>query len=248
LQEERLVLLCGWYGALIVIEEKGMRMRSRIVFLLAVIALALCTVPVPRLKKVVAGETTTMRQGQSVAQSNQPTPHISYWLVFQHIAQLNQQAEEAEKKGEDGSRYHKRYQQLAGLTDQQAEILNTIALDTLNHVARIDAIAKAVVAEIRARTPEGQLRPGEKAPEVPTELKQMQDQRNQLILSGYNKLRGAFGETAFTSFDKFVNEQSGTRQSAESTGIIERDNPVLSVSSVANFHPPEKRSTGARNK
>lgn len=222
-----------------------MRLRGRIVFLLTVVALALCTVPVPRWKKVVASETTAMRQGQSVARSNKPTPYISYWLVFQHIALLNQQAEDAEKKGEDGSQYYKRYQQLACLTRQQAEILKTIALDTHNQVARMDAKVKAMVAEIRARRPEGQLRPGEKPSKVPTELKQMQDQRNQLILSGYNKLREAFGETAFTSFDKFVNEQIGAHQSADHTEIIERYNPMPSV---ANLHPPEKRSTRARNK
>ncbi len=185
-------------------------MKRRIVFLVTVITLALCTVPVSRWREAIASGTTTTRQGQSTAQSNQPNqppPHISYWVMFQHITLLNQQAEEAEQRGEDGMKYRKRYQTFARLTDPQAEALNAIALDTHRQVAEMDARAKAIVAEVRARTPNGRLRSGEKPPEIPAELKQMQTQRNQLIESGYNRLREAFGEAAFASFDKFVKRQ-----------------------------------------
>jgi hypothetical protein len=144
---------------------------------------------------------------QANSQSTQPPPHMSYWVMFQHIRLLNQQAEEAEQKGQDGSKYRKRYQTFARLTDPQAEALNTIALDTHRQVADMDARAKAIVAAVRAKTPNGRLRSGEKPPEVPAELRQMQTQRNQLIESGYNRLREAFGEAAFTSFDNFVKKQ-----------------------------------------
>jgi hypothetical protein len=185
-------------------EEKSM--KRRIVFFVAVMALVVCTAAfVHRWRKAVASETT--RQSQANSQSTQPPPHISYWVMFQHIALLNQQAEEAEQKGQDGSKYRKRYQTFARLTDPQAEALNAIALDTHRRVGEMDARAKAIVAEVRARTPNGRLRPGEKPPEVPAELKQMQTQRNQLIESGYNKLREAFGATAFSSFDNFVKKQ-----------------------------------------
>jgi hypothetical protein len=130
--------------------------------------------------------------------------HIGYWVMFHHIALLNRQADEAESRGEDGSKYRLRYKKFANLNDPQSKLLTTIALDTYKQVMETDAKAKQLVAAIRARTPEGRLLAGEKLPVVPAELKELQGQRDGIIEFGYAKLRQGYGDSAFARLDKFV--------------------------------------------
>lgn len=151
-------------------------------------------------------KTQTAEQPQS---KNAPA-HLKYWVMFHHIALLNKQADQAEGRGEDGTRYRQRYQRFAHLNDPQAQILTTVALDTYKQVMDTDARAKAIVLAVRSRYPGGKLNGGE-LPQMPEELKQLQSQRDGIITAGYNRLKQGFGQQDFPYFEKFVEEQIGTK-------------------------------------
>jgi hypothetical protein len=151
----------------------------------------------------VKSKVTTNNQAESASQPKNFPAHMSYWVMFHHIALLNKQADEAESRGEDGSKYRNRYQQFAILNDPEARILTSIALDTYRQVMDTDARAKAIVASVRSRYPGGKINPGD-VPQVPEELAQLQTQRNEIIETGYKRLKEGFGDFAFSQFEKFV--------------------------------------------
>jgi hypothetical protein len=169
---------------------------------------------------LAAGAITHMSMGRAVANSqnqpkgrqpaqslNQAIPiQVLYWQMFNHIALLNQKADEVEAKGGDGSAYRSRYKTFARLNGAEAQLLNAVALETYQKVKALDARAKQIVDAIRAQTPDGKLQPGQLPPAPPAELKEMQKERDEMVMAAYARLRDGFGPTEFPKFEKFVNE------------------------------------------
>jgi hypothetical protein len=133
-----------------------------------------------------------------------PPEHFKYFLVFRHTALLNQKAAEMERKGEDGSKFRNHYKNYAALNDLQVSQLNQVAQDCLREVGVIDARIKQIVTESRARIPGGRLEPGQPLPQPTAELKELDQERDQIIRSHYMKLRDRFGEAEFKRFAQVV--------------------------------------------
>jgi hypothetical protein len=71
----------------------------------------------------------------------------------------------------------------------------------------LDNRAKQIIQQIRARTPNGKLQPGQVPPMPPPELEQLSEQRKTLILQSVGELRNNFGEAEFARFNDFVNRK-----------------------------------------
>lgn len=133
--------------------------------------------------------------------------HVVYWQLFHHNTVLMKQAEETERQGKDASFLRNFYKHEAKLNDNQAEILREISTSCELEVSAVDQDAKLLIQNLRAAHPGGRLQPGEKLPPPPPQLQALQQRRNSAILHARDRLSQAFGATAFSEFQKFVNEK-----------------------------------------
>lgn len=182
--------------------------RKRITFALCLLA----TIAVVVYLRSNAQDTTSTKPPAQAKQNNklQPNSNIRpqdiYEQMFRHYAALQNQAQAAEHEGKDGSALRSFYRREAKLTDQQDSQLNAIASDCVNELERLDARAKQVIDEARARTPGGQLKKGEMPPDPPAELSDLQQQREAKVLQARDKLHTGFGDAEFARFDGFVQQ------------------------------------------
>lgn len=170
------------------------------IIVLCAIALVIGTLPF-----VMRAQTS-----QSIVRKSAPGPepavpeYVIYGALFHHVVDVQQQAGEAEGRGEDASSLRLKFQRKADLTQTQALLLNIIESDCVREVAGQDAKAKVVIDAFKAQHPSGKIKAGEKLPPPPSELIPMQEERNAIILRARDRLRVAFGDEAFERFNHFV--------------------------------------------
>jgi hypothetical protein len=133
-----------------------------------------------------------------------PLEHVRYYLVFRHLAILNQKAAEAERKGEDSTKFRQYYKNKAMLSDQQASQLNQIANDCLREVGALDSRIKQIVSESRAKFPGGKLDTSAHRPEPTAGLREIDKERDLVMRRHYTRLRAAFGEVEFIKFNELI--------------------------------------------
>lgn len=151
------------------------------------------------LVKVPAG--TDRRNADSIG----PIPtDIIYGQIFRHIEELERKAEAEEHEGKDGRKIRDFDKDKARLTESQARTLDRIARETNVALKQIDARARALIAETRAKTPNRRLEFGDVIPPPPAELGELAGRRRELILKSVEDLRREFGEAEFLKFTIFV--------------------------------------------
>jgi hypothetical protein len=132
-----------------------------------------------------------------------PPEHVVYRFFFHHLMALKDHAAEIERKGGDGRALRAYYKTKANLNDAQGRDLDQIAADCEREVTRLDARAKAIITAFRARA-NAQAGSGKPLPDLPPELKALQQQRDSAILHARQKLRVALGDEAFRQLDGFI--------------------------------------------
>jgi hypothetical protein len=183
---------------------------TQIVICICVICLALLTLPAHPINS---------NANAQIPPDGRVPKHVKYIAMFRHMIDLNKKADAMEKDGIDGAALRHYYKGIAKLNDGQDSILQATAVDCVEQIKLPEAKAKAIVQSVRARYPGGILKPGEKPPEAPAELKQLQKERDNLILEAINSLRKKFGEEEFERFDKFVETHMGGDKSVLPPGI-----------------------------
>jgi hypothetical protein len=138
---------------------------------------------------------------RSLCASNALSPH---YFLFHYLVFLRQKADEIEQQGKGKSVLLTRFQEKAGLTDAQFQILYQVASDCEQEIIKQDQKAMAVIEAMKAHYPDGKLPAGEGPPPIPPELITMQRDRDNIILLARNRLRQALGEQPFTRFNTFV--------------------------------------------
>lgn len=184
---------------------------------IAVVSLALSfTLAVSLVVAWAANRETKATPVAKAKAQDKPTPqartipeHLMYWHMFHHKVLLGQKADAVEKQGQNGSAYRSRYKTFANLNDREGQILDQVAQETFEKVKAQDERAKRVIAAIRAQGPDGKVQPGQSNPEVPEQLKEMQKERDAMILGGITKLRSEFGPGRSADLDRFVKEKIG---------------------------------------
>ena len=135
---------------------------------------------------------------------------VVYSALFHHVTGVIQQADETQRQGKDASSLRALFRDKANLSDVQARDLDRIATDCVREVAVQDALAQQIIGAFKARFPPGRLPAGVKLPPPPPELKQMQEERDAMILRARDRLRVALGENEFQRFDEFVTKRVGS--------------------------------------
>lgn len=138
--------------------------------------------------------------------------HLKYYYVFRQLSLLNQMWAAAERRGEDGSRYRQHYKKFASLDDQQMSQLNRIANECLQEVAVYDTRINQLVNETRAALPGKRLGPGVAAPAPPVELKQIDAQREGVLIRAQARLIDAMGETGFRRLNEAIEKSMHVNQ------------------------------------
>jgi len=130
--------------------------------------------------------------------------HVVYKFLFHHIAALRKKADELELDGKDGRQLRTHYQRKAGLSAEQASVLDQIAGE-LNEQLQVQGLrARILIDAYRAQYPGGKVPHGEKPQPPPAELTQMVQERDAIVLRGRDRLRAALGDEEFNRFNDFV--------------------------------------------
>jgi hypothetical protein len=133
---------------------------------------------------------------------------VVYWHVFHDVAQLNRMADNAAREGNDQPSLRTLVARRARLNDNDAQTLKRIALQCESDVAALDAKAQVIILRFRAQFPYGIATQGMPLPPPPPELRDLQRQRDSIILSARDSLRAALGEEAFLKLDSFMKRQT----------------------------------------
>ena len=142
-----------------------------------------------------------MRESQQVPQ------YVIYSQAFRHIKELNKKADDEQRQGRDGEHFRKLYKTMANLDEVQASELDQIAAETNAEIEKLNKRAMQIIAEIRAKHPDGKLAQGEMPPTPPAELAELTAKRRDLILQGRERIRAVYGEDEFQRFDKFLQDR-----------------------------------------
>ncbi len=148
-----------------------------------------------------------------------PPPHIVYHMMFRHIVWLQRKGDQLQADGENGAIYKNRYQVFAGLTNQETDLLNRTAIETVDRVKQFDSQITALVkADREARKDQYNGKPiPNTPPPLNPEVTRLDTARKSVIMGGYEKLREGFG-WRFVDFEKFVQEEL-TSKIQDASGI-----------------------------
>ena len=145
-------------------------------------------------------------------------PASAYEHVFRHVRHL-QAIDSAAATSGHPTNLSAYYKNLAGLTQQQADTMQTLSLAALSELDALDAQAKDLIIEARAKGPK-KLLPGQKPPEPPGQLVSLQAARKVALTKYRNNLSQALGKDAFTRLEQalIVNFKEGPLATAPNTG------------------------------
>jgi len=132
---------------------------------------------------------------------------VVYGILFRQITAMKRAAVRRERQGQDGSSLRNHVRKEARLKDEQARVVDRIALETEQEIAHPDKQARKIINAIRVRYPKGRLQDGESLPLPPPELRMLNEQRKNIILQARERLRTALGEAEFKRFDDFTKEK-----------------------------------------
>ncbi|MGH9832569.1 MAG: hypothetical protein ACREBD_29815 [Blastocatellia bacterium] len=186
-------------------------MRRKLVF--AVVCLSLVSIIAFTFASHSRGKMRDATQNPSAriqSDNPPPPPRLVYRFLFRHVVSLKQKAAELKSRGLDSKGIENFYRNEAQLTDNEAQILEDIAADSVRDVEQLDALAKTIIDAERARYPEGRIAKGQEIPPPPG-LEQLQEQRDAAMTRAYNRLRAAFGEQRFRNFDSFAQRSIGSK-------------------------------------
>ncbi len=148
-----------------------------------------------------------------------------YRHVFSHIALLKKEGDELAAKDEDGAKVKDLYKHAAQLSDQQAELLEAIALDCQRNVEQQDKKAFKIIDAFKEKLKT--LKPSDTHPSYPSELGILQTERDAMFLRSRDLLREALGDEEFSRFDSFLKDKINFKMERKSTTEFQNSNTVI---------------------
>jgi hypothetical protein len=130
--------------------------------------------------------------------------HITYDQLFRLVRLLDEQAAKLQAEGLDGKIWSEYFQRESGLTLQEVSVLRQTAAEFQIEIEPIDRRANEILVKRRAAYPGGQIPEGTQLPPPPTELIQLQEQRNQIALNKRDQLNNLLGTGAGSSGERFA--------------------------------------------
>jgi hypothetical protein len=151
----------------------------------------------------------------SPQQTHAVPDHVIYNALFRKVARLREKTKEQQALGRIGKRPYFPFKKEAGLNEDQATALESVAFACQQRVAVQDQKAKIIITAFQAQFPGGKV-PQSGSPPPPPELKVMWEERNAIILRARDQLRAVFGEEEFGRFEKYARFHYGSNQKPDS--------------------------------
>lgn len=199
-------------------------MKRRTLAILCLLALAIGALALGQQARLSAGAALANKvdtsklpraDGQSARKDGDPTQlppdFVIYDMMFRQLGALKKKADQVESMGGDAASLRTYLKDQAKLDEKLDKELNKIQSEYERVVAKMDAKARKITEEARAKHLHGRLQEGEALPPPPEELKSLQQRRNNLTMQAREHLRQAFGEQEFQKFDEFVKRHIGSK-------------------------------------
>ena len=163
---------------------------------------------------------------QQQTQQTHPVPENAvYNEFFYHVTFLRKKADKEEKAGKDAGLLRAFYKRQAKLDDAQNEKVSKAASDLERELDVMDKKARKVIDKFRADVKAMDIKPGQKMPDPPAELKTMQAERDALVLRARDGLRASVGDEAFGRLDQYVRQNIAPKMTAQRFDRPRPDNP-----------------------
>jgi hypothetical protein len=127
-----------------------------------------------------------------------------YTQVFRQVIFLDHQADVADQRGQNGSKFRNYFQAGAGLTPSEAGLLKSTALDALKTLDSLDDQIHTQVVIYRQAFRNGAWPPSTPLPPIPPEARRLQAEKDKVVRDHVASLQSAFGAERFQRFDAYV--------------------------------------------
>ena len=162
---------------------------------------------------------------QQTQQTHAVPENAVYNEFFYHVNFLRKKADKEEKAGKDAKSLRAFYKRQAKLDDAQNEKVSKAASDLERQLDLMDAKARKIIDKFRADVQAMDIKPGQKMPEPPAQLKTMQAERDALVMSAKESLRANLGDEAFGRLDQYVRQNIAPRMTAQRFDRPRPENP-----------------------
>lgn len=146
--------------------------------------------------------------GQGRFVSSEIPDDVIYGDLFLRVARFVHKAESAEKVGKSRPNLRHLVRKQAGLTEEEGQLLEQIALQCERDVAVYDLKAKGIIERFRATHPYRMSTKRTSVEAPPSELRSLWSQRASAILLGRERLRSALGEASFSTLDRYQRDEA----------------------------------------
>lgn len=159
--------------------------------------------------QATARQSTTKPTTNTIGTKQSPSPsqareHIVYRQFFRHVVGLKKQAAEMETQGKKGKAFRTHYKDKIGLKDREASLVDEIAAECERETGKVDEKAQRIIELTRARVSNGKVVSSDQIPPPPPELKQLQRQRDMIVMRARHRLITELGAYGFQQVDDFV--------------------------------------------
>jgi uncharacterized protein YhaN len=128
-----------------------------------------------------------------------PDP-AAYERFFQDVSVFESASSQAASNGDDAKPVFPKIQEKIGLTDAEGTILNATADDCVSRLAALRPASARLTLQSRIEFAGY----GKHSDELTQKLKDLEDQRNQLVSDHVQQLRAALSEASFAKVDAYV--------------------------------------------
>lgn len=145
---------------------------------------------------------------QERARPSEIPDDVVYGDLFLRVTRFVHQAERAETAGKPRPNLKQLVRKQAGLTEEEGQLLEQIALQCERDVSAYDVRARGIIEQFRATHPYRMSTKRTSVEAPPSELQTLWSKRTSAILLGRERLRSALGEVSFSRIDSYQRERA----------------------------------------
>jgi hypothetical protein len=157
---------------------------------------------------------------------NQVVPdEILYFILFNHLVGLQEQSEKARTMGKSFD-HLKVFREEANLDVSQSVFLFQNAQDCLDALKPIDDRARQIIQDARTKFPTGEISSPENLPPPPSELKQLQEEKNAVVVRYRNAIKSYLGDLKFLELEQFVKQKISPNVERNALNIVTKEDRI----------------------
>ncbi|HEX8251279.1 MAG TPA: hypothetical protein VF599_24110 [Pyrinomonadaceae bacterium] len=159
-------------------------------------------------------EKSAQPQQQNKSDAREVPDYIVFDVLFNMVGQLDREADKLESEGRNGRIWRDYLKDRGGLNDEELLILKDVAKKFVSELEPVHNRAMEIIAERRAKYPNGLAQKGEKMPPPTLELTQLQQRRQEIAQQNRDYLQSRLEAPAFERLQSFSRQKfaaDGTR-------------------------------------